>query len=198
MFDIGFWEIALIGIIALLVVGPERLPALARNVGLWVGRMRRYVSHVRDDIEREINAEEVRKLIETPTESIGGFDEMISETKSVINDAENQFNDIQREADNLEDDSDPAEVGISNSADVQANENGPFSVENTQQLNPAPEVSEESSPEVSSQTSLDLTVNETESNSETVVESTESTESTESIESIESTESTEESQPVKP
>lgn len=63
MFDIGFWELALIGVIALMVVGPERLPAMARTMGLWVGRIRRYVSHVRDDIEREIQAEELRELM---------------------------------------------------------------------------------------------------------------------------------------
>ena len=186
MFDIGFWEIALIGVIALLVVGPERLPALARNVGLWVGRMRRYVAHVRDDIEREINAEEVRKLIETPTDAIGGFDEVISETKSVFKDAENQLNDVQREAEILENDDDPAEAGILDSADVRSDDNGPFSVENTEQLNSTSEVSEESSSETSPLTPLDAAVNETESNSETVVESTVSIESAD------------ESQPVKP
>lgn len=63
MFDIGFWELTVIGVIALLVVGPERLPAMARTLGLWVGRIRRYVSHVRDDIEREIQAEELRELM---------------------------------------------------------------------------------------------------------------------------------------
>ncbi len=165
MFDIGFWEIALIGVIALLVVGPERLPTLARNVGLWVGKMRRYVAHVRDDIEREINAEEVRKLIETPTDAIDDFDEVISETKSVIKDAENQIHDFQREAETFENDSDPAEAGISDSSQAPSNGNGPFSVENTQQLNPATESSGESSAENSSQTSLDLELNETETDS---------------------------------
>ena len=66
MFDIGFWEVAVIGVIALLVVGPERLPGLARTVGLWVGRVRRYVTHVKQDIEREIHAEEMRELINNP------------------------------------------------------------------------------------------------------------------------------------
>ena len=52
MFDIGFWEMTLIGVIALMVIGPERLPGLVRTVGLWVGRIRRYVAQVRDDIAR--------------------------------------------------------------------------------------------------------------------------------------------------
>ncbi|MDX1513656.1 MAG: Sec-independent protein translocase protein TatB, partial [Gammaproteobacteria bacterium] len=74
MFDIGFWELTLIGVIALLVVGPERLPAMARTLGLWVGRVRRYVAHVRDDIEREIQAEELREMMKDSSKlnSIGG------------------------------------------------------------------------------------------------------------------------------
>ena len=97
MFDIGFWELAVIGVIALLVVGPERLPTLARNAGRWVGRMRRYISHVKQDIEREIHADEVRQLLEEPEglESIGDvaretaavFEDTRKELNSVINDA---------------------------------------------------------------------------------------------------------------
>ena len=136
MFDIGFWEIALIAVIALLVVGPERLPTLARNVGLWVGRMRRYVAHVRDDIEREISAEEVRKLIETPTNSIGGFDEVISETRSVIKEAEDQLNEAQHEAESLNGELDAEEADVLDSPDPQVTDAGPFSTENSELLNP--------------------------------------------------------------
>jgi sec-independent protein translocase protein TatB len=86
MFDIGFWELALIGAIALLVVGPERLPGLARTVGMWVGRIRRYVSHVKQDIERELHAEEVRQLLEKP-EGLDGIRDVAKETASVFEDA---------------------------------------------------------------------------------------------------------------
>jgi len=65
MFDIGFWEIALIGVIALLVIGPEKLPGVARNVGAWVGKGKRLVGSVQADINRELNrAEELKKLLE--------------------------------------------------------------------------------------------------------------------------------------
>ena len=63
MFDVGFWELLLIAIVALLVVGPERLPGMARTVGLWVGRLRRYLYSVRADFEREIDAEELRQTM---------------------------------------------------------------------------------------------------------------------------------------
>lgn len=63
MFDIGFWEISLIGVVALLVVGPERLPGMARTVGLYAGKMRRWVSQVRGEVERELRADEIRQAM---------------------------------------------------------------------------------------------------------------------------------------
>ncbi len=64
MFDVGFFELALIGVIALLVVGPERLPGLARTAGAWIRRMRQFVGSVQRDIEQEIQAEEIKKTLE--------------------------------------------------------------------------------------------------------------------------------------
>ena len=55
MFDISFWELVVIATVALLVVGPERLPALARDTARWLKALRRYVSQVRYDIERELD-----------------------------------------------------------------------------------------------------------------------------------------------
>jgi len=64
MFDIGFWELVFIAIIALLVAGPERLPRIARTAGLWIGKMRGFVSSVKQDIDRELAAEELKKVLE--------------------------------------------------------------------------------------------------------------------------------------
>ena len=64
MFDIGFWELVLIGVIALLVVGPERLPRVARTAGLWLGRARRTLSSVKAEIDRELKAQELREILE--------------------------------------------------------------------------------------------------------------------------------------
>jgi sec-independent protein translocase protein TatB len=63
MFDIGFWEILIIMVVALLVVGPERLPRLARTVGLWVGKARGFVRSVKADIDRELATEELRRTL---------------------------------------------------------------------------------------------------------------------------------------
>ncbi len=62
MFDIGFWEIAIIMLIALLILGPERLPRAARTIGLWVGKARRTLADVKRDIDRELDATELKKI----------------------------------------------------------------------------------------------------------------------------------------
>ncbi len=63
MFDIGFWEILLILVLALIIIGPERLPGAARKVGYWVGRARRFVEGVRNDVESEVDLAEFRRLL---------------------------------------------------------------------------------------------------------------------------------------
>ena len=64
MFDIGFWELSLIGIVGLLVIGPERMPAVARTVGKWVGRANRFISNVKDDINKELKDEDLKRILE--------------------------------------------------------------------------------------------------------------------------------------
>ena len=62
MFDIGFTELVVIGVVALIVIGPEKLPKTARTLGHLFGRLQRYVSDVKADISREMELEELRKL----------------------------------------------------------------------------------------------------------------------------------------
>lgn len=64
MFDIGFWELAIIGVVGLLVIGPDKLPGVARTVGTWVGRTRRFVTQVKSDIDRELKQEELLKALD--------------------------------------------------------------------------------------------------------------------------------------
>ena len=63
MFDIGFWELLLIAVVALVVVGPERMPRLIRVTGLWIGRANASIQSVRSEISRELRAEDLRKAI---------------------------------------------------------------------------------------------------------------------------------------
>ncbi len=69
MFDIGFSELMVIGIVALLVIGPERLPKVARTLGHLLGRAQRYVNDVKSDINREIQLDELKKLQSQVTDS---------------------------------------------------------------------------------------------------------------------------------
>ena len=62
MFDVGFSEIVVIAVVALIVIGPERLPKTARTLGHLFGRLQRYVADVKADINREMQLEELRKL----------------------------------------------------------------------------------------------------------------------------------------
>lgn len=63
MFDIGFSELLLVGLVALLVLGPERLPGAARTAGLWVGRIKRSFLSIKTEVEREIGADEIRRQL---------------------------------------------------------------------------------------------------------------------------------------
>lgn len=67
MFDIGFWELALVGILALIVLGPKRLPEAARAAGYWVGRIRHFIMNAKQDLDREMQGgglDELRRLKE--------------------------------------------------------------------------------------------------------------------------------------
>jgi sec-independent protein translocase protein TatB len=83
MFDVGFFELLLLGVVALLVVGPERLPKLARTAGMWLGRGRRFISSVKDDIDREIKADELREILEKQKRN-NPLHEIVEETKGTF------------------------------------------------------------------------------------------------------------------
>ena len=69
MFDIGFWELGIIAVVALLVIGPERLPSVARAAGKWIGTAKRFVNNVQADINTEFNkADELKRLLEEQSE----------------------------------------------------------------------------------------------------------------------------------
>jgi sec-independent protein translocase protein TatB len=63
MFDIGFWELCLVGLVSLLVIGPEKLPKAARVAGFWVGKTRNMVASIKTEIKEELQAEEMRQIL---------------------------------------------------------------------------------------------------------------------------------------
>ena len=96
MFDIGFWELVMIGVIALLVVGPERLPKLARTAGVYYGKARRFIGTVRADVERELKAEELRRVIDEQSRSTG-IHEIVEESKSALSETKSAVEELDRD-----------------------------------------------------------------------------------------------------
>ena len=84
MFDIGFWELSIIGIVALLVIGPERLPAVARTVGKYVGRANRFISNVKDDISKELKDEDLKKILADQQKLADEYKQAASSMNSAI------------------------------------------------------------------------------------------------------------------
>ena len=78
MFDFGFWEIAIIGVITLIVVGPERLPALARKAGLFAGKLNKFLNKVKADINEELKTDELKEQFS------------MADEKSIISDITNE------------------------------------------------------------------------------------------------------------
>jgi sec-independent protein translocase protein TatB len=81
MFDFSFGELALIGTVALVVLGPERLPKVARTVGEWVGKAQRYVSQVKSDINREMELTELKKLQEEARQAAQSVQSSLNEVQ---------------------------------------------------------------------------------------------------------------------
>ncbi len=77
MFDIGFSELMVIGVVALIVIGPEKLPKVARTLGHLLGRAQRYVNDVKSDINREIQLDELKKLQAEVTESARSLEDSV-------------------------------------------------------------------------------------------------------------------------
>lgn len=83
MFDVSFTELLLIALVALIVLGPQRLPEVARTAGQWVGKLRRFVSDVKQDLDREMNQSELAELRKLKAE--------IDDTRRVMEDASHRM-----------------------------------------------------------------------------------------------------------
>ena len=94
MFDIGFSEIVVIGVVALVVIGPERLPKTARTVGHLFGRLQRYVNDVKADISREMELDELRRL---QREMQGAAHEFEQSVKTAANDVASGVRNVEQE-----------------------------------------------------------------------------------------------------
>ena len=94
MFDVGFWEILLILVLALVVLGPERLPQAARTVGYWVGKARRYIEGVKNEVEKEFDSGELKRMLHNQEVQIKELQSKLTDTENSVNQSyHNMFED---------------------------------------------------------------------------------------------------------
>lgn len=100
MFDVGFTELMVIALVGLIVIGPERLPKVARTAGHLLGRLQRYVSDVKGDINREMQLEDLKKLQAQVAEQARDVERQVNEQMKTVETSLNQS--ILAAADNKE------------------------------------------------------------------------------------------------
>lgn len=94
MFDVGFWEILLILVLALVVLGPERLPQAARTVGYWVGKARRYIEGVKSEVEKEFDSGELKRMLHNQEVQIRELQSKVTNSEDYVNESyHNMFED---------------------------------------------------------------------------------------------------------
>ena len=87
MFDFGFWEIAIIGIITLIVVGPEKMPSLDRTAGLYFGKFNKFLNKIKSDINEELKVDELKEQLSMDQDKIS-LSEVAEEVQSSIHSLE--------------------------------------------------------------------------------------------------------------
>ncbi|SFV80615.1 Twin-arginine translocation protein TatB [hydrothermal vent metagenome] len=91
MFDVGFWEFALIAVIGLIVVGPERMPAIARKAGHYVGKVKKFVAKVQEDIGDELEADKLKEHLNLEDKD-ANIVEIFEETKNTLSEIKKDAN----------------------------------------------------------------------------------------------------------
>jgi sec-independent protein translocase protein TatB len=97
MFDIGFSELVMIGLVSLLVIGPERLPKVARLAGFWIGKTRSMVASVKAEIKQELQAEEIRQIMKEQAD-LHEFHAAITETAEAADSIKTSLSTLPEEA----------------------------------------------------------------------------------------------------
>lgn len=96
MFDIGFTELVLVGIVSLIVIGPERLPSAIRTATLWIGRAKRSFNQVKSEIEREINTDEIRRQLHNES-ILADLEQAKTKADKLVKDAKKNIDSINAE-----------------------------------------------------------------------------------------------------
>ncbi len=99
MFDIGFLELVVIGVIALIVLGPERLPKAARTVGLWVGKAKQSFNSIKMEIDRELKVQELQQQLEEQKNKLEAqiqLNELTENISDTLNETQNTVDDLNK------------------------------------------------------------------------------------------------------
>jgi sec-independent protein translocase protein TatB len=96
MFDMGFAEMMIIGIVALLVIGPERLPAVASSAGKWFAKIKNFVANVKSDVEREFKTDELQKMLAKQQDELQSIKEAMINSKDTIDPSASIKNEINK------------------------------------------------------------------------------------------------------
>ena len=104
MFGLSFGELFIIGVVGLIVIGPERLPTVARTLGHLVGRAQRYVNDVKSDIQREVDIQEIAKIKEEMQSAVSDVKSSVEDTASALRNPVNALrDDLQKTGNSLRD-----------------------------------------------------------------------------------------------
>jgi sec-independent protein translocase protein TatB len=104
MFDIGFWEICLVALVSLIVIGPEKLPKAARVAGFWVGKSRNMVASVKAEIKEELQAEEMRQILKQQS-GVEEVQKMLDEGTDTVNDITSSIKNFPKQTNKQSDES---------------------------------------------------------------------------------------------
>ncbi len=141
MFDIGFTELMLIGIVSLVVIGPERLPAVAKTAGQWIAKLQRFVRGVKTDLASELETGDLKKLIGDQREQIDELRKMVTTAKNdfekstndAVQDAKSTLNELETKvADSQTPVNSPDESASSSSQEASSNQSSSSSAAETQ------------------------------------------------------------------
>ncbi|MCP4411637.1 MAG: twin-arginine translocase subunit TatB [Gammaproteobacteria bacterium] len=147
MFDIGFWELCLIAVVALLILGPERLPMAARTAGLWIGKARRMIGNVKSEIDRELQLDEVRKKLqeeESKLKESTGLGDLEDLSENTISDVSAFEKDMQMRDETVDEDYEEAFTTSESTSEIEAepnsNTNEDSITESDQSQDPTPDL----------------------------------------------------------
>ena len=133
MFDIGFWELLLIMVLAMIVIGPEKLPGAARTAGRWVGKARRFVEGVKTEVADEFDVTELKRMIHNQEVQLGELTQKLKNPKILDDELESLTSSVYSIEDDKTESSKAAvdKNAVENSADDSSTDDKQTSVTDT-------------------------------------------------------------------